>query len=69
MPTYVMICFRLPKSRTKQLTGPVAQFWWSSNDLQRGLHSVSWQKICRSKLEGGMRFQIVDDFNTALLAK
>ncbi|KAG7584349.1 Ribonuclease H-like superfamily [Arabidopsis suecica] len=69
LPTYVMSCFRLPKSITSKLTSAVAKFWWSSNGESRGMHWMAWDKLCSSKSEGGVGFRNVDDFNSALLAK
>ncbi|KAG7567099.1 Ribonuclease H-like superfamily [Arabidopsis thaliana x Arabidopsis arenosa] len=69
LPTYVMSCFRLPKTITSKLTSAVAKFWWSSNGDSRGMHWMAWNKLCNSKSEGGLGFRHVDDFNSALLAK
>ncbi|KAG7564174.1 Ribonuclease H domain [Arabidopsis suecica] len=69
LPTYVMSCFRLPKTITSKLTSAVANFWWSSNGDSRGMHWMAWNKLCNSKSEGGLGFRNVDDFNSALLAK
>lgn len=38
LPTYVMICFRLPKIITTKFTNAVARFWRSLNGTKRGLH-------------------------------
>jgi len=69
LPTYVMSCFRLPKTITSKLTSAVAKFWWSSNSDSRDMHWMAWNKICSSKAEGGLGFRNVDDVNSALLAK
>ncbi|KAG7585995.1 Reverse transcriptase zinc-binding domain [Arabidopsis thaliana x Arabidopsis arenosa] len=69
LPTYVMSCFRLPKTITSKLTSAIAKFWWSSNGQTGGLHWLAWDKMCHSKANGGIGFRNVDDFNTALLAK
>ncbi|KAL9816712.1 putative reverse transcriptase zinc-binding domain-containing protein [Arabidopsis thaliana] len=67
LPTYVMSCFRLPKTITSKLTSAFARFWWSSNGESRGMHWMAWNKLCSSKSEGGLGFRDVDDFNSALL--
>jgi len=64
-----MSCFRLPKTITSKLTSAVARFWWSSNGESRGMHWMAWNKLCSSKLEGGLGFRSIDDFNSALLSK
>ncbi|BAB10772.1 unnamed protein product [Arabidopsis thaliana] len=38
LPTYVMSCYRLPKTITSKLTSAIAKFWWSSNGESRGMH-------------------------------
>lgn len=30
IPTYVMSCYLLPQGITKNLTGAVSQYWWST---------------------------------------
>ncbi|KAL9808894.1 hypothetical protein AtNW77_Chr00c001g0320531 [Arabidopsis thaliana] len=69
LPTYVMSCFRLPKTITSKLTSEVARFWWSLNGESRGMHWMAWNKLCSSKSEGVLGFRDVDDFNLALLEK
>ncbi|XP_019085522.1 PREDICTED: uncharacterized protein LOC109126438 [Camelina sativa] len=69
VPTFVMSCFRLPKTVTRKLTSAISNYWWSSSGQSRGLHWVAWDKLCLDKKEGGLGFRGLDDFNTALLAK
>ncbi|XP_010451645.1 PREDICTED: uncharacterized protein LOC104733795 [Camelina sativa] len=69
VPTFVMSCFRLPKTITSKLTSVVANFWWSTNGQTGGMHWLAWEKLCVSKQLGGLGFRNVDDFNSALLAK
>ncbi|XP_010495441.1 PREDICTED: uncharacterized protein LOC104772536 [Camelina sativa] len=67
--TFVMSCYRLPKTITTKLTSAVANFWWSTNGQSGGMHWIAWERLCCSKQLGGLGFKSVDDFNTALLAK
>ncbi|XP_010501859.1 PREDICTED: uncharacterized protein LOC104779176 [Camelina sativa] len=69
VPTFVMSCFRLPKTVTRKLTSAISNFWWSSSGQSRGLHWVAWDKPCNGKDAGGLGFRCLDDYNTALLAK
>ncbi|XP_010468536.1 PREDICTED: uncharacterized protein LOC104748626 [Camelina sativa] len=69
VPTFVMSCYRLPKTITSKLTSAVANFWWSTNGQSGGMHWIAWERLYCSKQLGGLGFKRVDDFNTALLAK
>ncbi|CAA7054921.1 unnamed protein product [Microthlaspi erraticum] len=69
MPTHVMSCFRLPKGITNKLSGAVSNFWWSNSGQSRGIHWLAWSKLCRQKKDGDLGFRVIEDFNTALLAK
>ncbi|CAA7038463.1 unnamed protein product [Microthlaspi erraticum] len=69
MPTHVMACFRLPKEVTNKLSSAVSNFWWSNNRQTRGMHWQAWKKLCKHKNDGGLGFRVIEDFNTALLAK
>jgi len=54
--TYVMSCFRLPKTITSKLTSAVAKFWWSSNVDSKSMHWMTWNKLCDSKVDSGLGF-------------
>ena len=69
MPNHVMSCYRLPKTVIKKITGAIVHFWWSTGNNKIGIHWFSWDKVCKSKEEGGLSFRDLQDFNTALLPK
>ena len=69
VPTYVMSCYLLPIDTCNKLSAAVAHFWWGTQNNNRGLHWVAWDKICVPLEEGGLGFRNFRDFNLALLAK
>ncbi|KAL0306177.1 UNVERIFIED_CONTAM: putative mitochondrial protein [Sesamum radiatum] len=68
IPTYAMSCFRLPVTLLKEIHGMIATFWWGSRGRNR-IHWISWQRLCESKLQGGLGFRQLYLFNLAMLAK
>ena len=47
----------------------IRNFWWDQRNHGSKLAWVSWKKMCKSKLYGGMGFRNLQAFNLALLAK
>ncbi|KAL0357534.1 UNVERIFIED_CONTAM: putative mitochondrial protein [Sesamum calycinum] len=68
IPTYAMGCFRLPVTLLREIQSMISNFWWS-NGGQHKIHWVAWQRLCESKLAGGMGFRQLRLFNLAMLAK
>ncbi|XP_024190126.1 uncharacterized protein LOC112194101 [Rosa chinensis] len=69
IPSYVMSCFELPKHMCNEMHQLMARFWWGGSEGDRRIHWLSWEKLCRPKLEGGMGFRNMHCFKLALLAK
>ncbi|KAL0318628.1 UNVERIFIED_CONTAM: putative mitochondrial protein [Sesamum angustifolium] len=68
IPSYAMSCFLLPRTLLKEFQSLAADFFWHDGDRRR-IHWLAWDKLCASKLEGGLGFRNLEAFNRALLAK
>ncbi|KAL0426166.1 UNVERIFIED_CONTAM: putative mitochondrial protein [Sesamum radiatum] len=68
IPSYAMSCFKLPRTLLQEFQALAANFFWHDGDRRR-IHWLAWDKMCKSKLEGGLGFRNLEAFNLALLAK
>ncbi|KAL0286137.1 UNVERIFIED_CONTAM: putative mitochondrial protein [Sesamum calycinum] len=68
LPSFAMSCFLLPKTLLKEFQSLAADFFWHDGDHRR-IHWIAWDKLCLSKLDGGLGFRNLEAFNLALLAK
>ncbi|KAL0462101.1 UNVERIFIED_CONTAM: LINE-1 retrotransposable element O protein [Sesamum latifolium] len=68
IPSYAMSCFRLPKTLLQEFQSLAANFFWHDGDRGR-IHWLAWDRMCKSKLDGGLGFRNLEAFNLALLAK
>ena len=69
IPNYVMQATALPTHLCDKLDKINRDFLWGSTSEKRRLHLVGWNKIIRSKEEGGLGIQAAKSKNLALLAK
>ncbi|XP_050248594.1 uncharacterized protein LOC126695834 [Quercus robur] len=46
----------------------IRKFWWGNGETKK-IHWVKWSSLCSSKSIGSMRFQDLQKFNNAMLAK
>jgi hypothetical protein len=47
----------------------LSKFWWGSKEGERKIHWMSWERLSKSKKQGGMRFRSISNFNKSLLGK
>ena len=69
MPTFIMACFKLPKSLCKDIESLIRKFWWGYKREARKIHWVAWNKFCLPKSQGGLGFRDIENFSLALLGK
>lgn len=69
IPSYAMLCFRLPVGLCKEIEEACDKFWCAGKNGERGLHWASSEGLCKPKCTGGMGFRKLAAFNKALLAK
>ena len=69
IPMYTMSCFQLPKGLCDEIESMMRRFWWGQRGQEFKVAWVSWRKLCKSKLKGGVGFKNLQAFNLAMLAK
>lgn len=69
VPTYPMSCFKLSPVVNRKLTSAVSNYWWGSSLDNHKLHWLRWEKLMRSKCDGGIGFRDFGLFNKAMLGK
>lgn len=69
IPTYAMSCFLFPRSLCEEIDKAFTRFFWGATDKDRKVHWSSWERISRSKVDGGMGFREIFFFNLAMVAK
>ena len=69
IPTYIKSCFQLPKGLCDEIESMMRRFWWGQRGQESKIAWVSWRKLCKSKLKGGIGFRNLQAFNLAMLAK
>ncbi|KAJ8751095.1 hypothetical protein K2173_016276 [Erythroxylum novogranatense] len=47
----------------------MCRFWWGTATNRKSIHWMSWDRLCRSREDGGLAFKRLREFNLALLGK
>lgn len=63
VPTYPMSCFKLSLAVCRKLTSAVSNYWRGSSLDNHKIHWQRWEKLTRSKCQGGMGFRDFTLFN------
>ncbi|XP_012070175.1 uncharacterized protein LOC105632409 [Jatropha curcas] len=70
IPVFAMGVFLLPTTMCDELQKLMNAFWWSLKSTNRkGMHWLSWERLCVPKIHGGMGSRHLYSFNLALLGK
>ena len=69
IPAYVMQCTYIPNSILEGVDRVNRNFLWGLTESSKKIYWVGWQKVTKSKEEGGLGLQTGKGRNTALLAK
>ncbi|XP_019183755.1 PREDICTED: uncharacterized protein LOC109178674 [Ipomoea nil] len=70
LPIFTMSVFLLPMRTCDTLEKMFNRYWWGGGEAgRRGIHWLSWDRLCEPKKKGGLGFKKLHDFNLALLAK
>jgi hypothetical protein len=69
IPTYKMSIFLLPMTLLGEINAMMQWYWWGHCEKETKVHLMKWERIGRSKQQGGIGFRDLKSFNKALLAK
>jgi hypothetical protein len=67
--SYVMSVYLLPDSTIKDIERMMNSFWWGGGTNNKGIRWLAWDRMTRSKAQGGMEFRDLHAFNLAMIAK
>lgn len=70
IPIYLMGVYKFLVTIIRKISSGMARFWWvAKGNLDRGMHWLSWDKLCKPKWMRRMGFKDIVVFNDALLGQ
>ena len=69
LPTYAMLCFKLPIELCHEIETLVKKKLGGQRGESKKIHWTKWEELCKPKTQGGMGFKDLSRFNDALLTK
>nr|KYP61675.1 Transposon TX1 uncharacterized [Cajanus cajan] len=69
LPTYFLSFYKAPTGILSRIESIFKSFLWGGKKDHRKIHWLSWERVCRSKEEGGLGLCDLCKFNLALLGK
>uniref|UniRef100_A0A803PMJ8 Reverse transcriptase domain-containing protein n=1 Tax=Cannabis sativa TaxID=3483 RepID=A0A803PMJ8_CANSA len=70
LPIYTMSSCKVPLSTCRELDALIRKYWWTGDAMKDRYHAViSWDKLCKPKVDGGLWFRRLEDTNQALISK
>uniref|UniRef100_A0A803QSS3 Reverse transcriptase n=1 Tax=Cannabis sativa TaxID=3483 RepID=A0A803QSS3_CANSA len=70
LPNYAMSVFLLPIETSREIERAMCKYWWSSScKKDKNIHWMSWDRMCKPKMKGGLGFCNLYDFNVSLFGK
>lgn len=69
IPNFWMSLLLIPVEICEKIEKKMNAYWWGNGGESRGIHWMSWDRLCNVKEVGGLGFKKLRQFNIAMLAK
>ncbi|PWA98441.1 reverse transcriptase domain, Reverse transcriptase zinc-binding domain protein [Artemisia annua] len=69
LPTYYFSLYKAPVAVVNKLESIVKRFFWGGSDEKNKIHWVAWDKVTKSKKDGGLGLSKLEECNNALVLK
>lgn len=69
MPSYIMQTAKIPATTCDNIEKLARSFLWNNSGNANNMHLLTWDKVCRPKVDGGLGFRHMRINNKAFLMK